>query len=127
AFAYRVFYLYVQNALRRLDRTIAVSEPCVESIAPLFPGRFEVIPNGVDTDLFRPLRPGERRPPGPPRILFCGRLEPRNALGTLLDAAARLAAQGRAFVLAAVGDAPLRPHYPRTAARPAAAARPLRH
>jgi phosphatidyl-myo-inositol alpha-mannosyltransferase len=108
ALAYRVFYLYVQNALRRLDRTIAVSEPCVESIAPLFPGVFEVIPNGVDTELFRPLRTDEPRPAGPPRILFCGRLEPRNALGTLLDAAARLATGGRDFVLDVVGDGPHR-------------------
>jgi phosphatidylinositol alpha-mannosyltransferase len=127
ALAYRVFYLYVQNALRRLDRTIAVSQPCVDSIAPLFPGRFEVIPNGVDTDLFRPLRPGESRPAGPPRILFCGRLEPRNALGTLLDATARLAATGRSFVLDVVGDGPLRPHYQRTAERLGVEGRVLWH
>jgi len=127
ALAYRVFYLYVQNALRRLDRTIAVSEPCVESIAPLFPGVFEVIPNGVDTDLFRPLREDEPRPAGPPRILFCGRLEPRNALGTLLDAGARLAAGGRDFVLDVVGDGPLRLHYQRSAERLGVADRVVWH
>jgi phosphatidyl-myo-inositol alpha-mannosyltransferase len=113
---YQLFYRYVSGALRRLDRRIAVSEPCVDAINPLFPARYDVIPNGVDCDLFRPLAPGED-PGGPPRILFVGRFEPRNALGTLLDACARLRRSGRRFVLEVVGDGPLRSHYQHSAAR----------
>ncbi len=116
ALAYRAFFTYVANTLARLDRKIAVSQPCVDAIGPLFPGPFTIIPNGIDAAAFRPAAPGEA-PAGPPRLLFVGRLEPRNALGTLLDAAARLKADGRGFVLQVVGDGPLRTHYERSARR----------
>jgi phosphatidyl-myo-inositol alpha-mannosyltransferase len=115
---YSLFSPYVTNALARMDRRIAVSEPIVETFEPMFPGgRWEVIPNGVDTELFRPLRPGEPAPPGPPRILFVGRFDPRNALDVLLDAAALLRDQGREFVVQVIGDGPTRPLYERQARR----------
>ena len=115
---YRAFSPYVGNALARMDRRIAVSRPIIETFEPLFPGgRWEIIPNGVDTELFRPLRPGEAAPAGPPRILFVGRFDPRNALDVLLDAAAILRDQGREFVVQVVGDGPTRPLYERQARR----------
>jgi phosphatidylinositol alpha-mannosyltransferase len=115
--AYRVFFRYVATALGRLDRRIAVSSACVEALAPYFPGPYEVVPNGIDCDLFRPLAPGEQRPSGPPRILFVGRFDPRNELGLLLDAAALLRDEGRDFVVQVVGDGPTRPLYERQARR----------
>jgi phosphatidylinositol alpha-mannosyltransferase len=115
---YRTFSPYVSNALARMDRRIAVSQPIVDTFEPLFPGgRWEIIPNGVDTELFRPLRPDEPAPAGPPRILFVGRFDPRNALDVLLDAAAILRDEGREFVVQVVGDGPTRPLYERQARR----------
>jgi phosphatidylinositol alpha-mannosyltransferase len=109
---YRYFLAYVKSTLARTDRLIAVSEPCITAMRPYFTEQdFEIIPNGIDTDLYRPLAPSEARPDGPPRILFVGRFDPRNALDTMLDAARILADEGRDFVLQVVGDGPLRPKY----------------
>ena len=113
---YKYFFAYVRSTIARTDRLIAVSAPCVTAVRPYFPDAcFQVIPNGVDTDLYRPLRPGEERPPGPPRILFVGRFDPRNGLDALLEAAAILRDEGRDFVVQVVGDGPMRPVYHRQA------------
>lgn len=106
---------YVRHSLARLDRRIAVSEACITALAPYFPGEWDIVPNGIDCALYRPLGPGEERPPGPPRILFVGRFDPRNALGDLLEAAAILKAEGREFVVQVIGDGPARPVYERKA------------
>src|SRR5262245_855093 len=103
--------------LARLDRRIAVSAACVSALAPHFPGRYDIVPNGIDCELFRPLGPGEPPSPGPPRILFVGRFDERNALDVLLDAAALLRERGRSFVLQVVGDGPARRRYAAQAAR----------
>jgi phosphatidyl-myo-inositol alpha-mannosyltransferase len=115
--AYTVFFRYVTTALSRLDRKIVVSEACIKALEPYFPGPYDVIPNGVDCDLFRPLGPGEQRPAGLPRILFVGRFDPRNALGDLLQAAATLKADGRSFTIQVAGDGPARKVYERQARR----------
>ena len=114
---YRIFHRYIAGSLAVLDRRIAVSEACARSIGRIFPGRYEIIPNGVDCRQFRPLRTDEPRPGGPPRILFVGRLDPRNGLGTLLVAAARLRAGGREVVVQVVGDGAARTRYRREARR----------
>ena len=109
---YKHFFAYVRSTMARTDRLIAVSEACVTALQPYFgDAHFDIIPNGVDTDLYRPLAAGEERPPGPPRILFMGRFDPRNGLDTLLEAARILQDEGRAFVVQVVGDGPLRPKY----------------
>ena len=78
---YKHFFAYVRSTMARTDRLIAVSEACVTALRPYFGDRpFEIIPNGVDTDLYRPLAGRGARPPGPPRILFVGRFDPRNGL-----------------------------------------------
>ena len=115
--AYRVFHRRLTGWLARLDRRIAVSQACIDGLTPTFPALYDVIPNGVDCDRFRPLRADEPRPAGPPRILFVGRLEPRNALGDLLKAGAILAASGRDFVIQVAGDGPTRGVSERLAAR----------
>ena len=95
---------------------IAVSEACITALRPYFRDQpFQIIPNGVDTEMYRPLRADEERPPGPPRILFVGRFDPRNGLGTLLDAARILKEQGRDFVVQVIGDGAARPKYHRMA------------
>jgi phosphatidyl-myo-inositol alpha-mannosyltransferase len=113
----RVFHGYVAGAVSALDRRIAISQACARGVERVFPGRYDVIPTGVDCRLFRPLLPHEGRPDGPPRILFVGRLEPRNGLGTLLRAAAILRAQGRRFALQVVGGGAARSRYERDSAR----------
>jgi phosphatidylinositol alpha-mannosyltransferase len=102
---YRYLFAYVRSTVHRTDRMIVVSEACITALRPYFRDQpFQIIPNGVDTDLYRPLGPDEPRPPGPPRILFVGRLDPRNDLRTLLDAARILKDEGREFVVQVVGD-----------------------
>ena len=113
---YRHFFAYVRRTMERTDRLIAVSDACVTAVRPYFGDQaFDVIPNGVDADLYRPLGPGEQRPPGPPRILFMGRFDPRNGLDTLLEATRILMDEGREFVVQVVGDGPMRPVYHRQA------------
>lgn len=110
--AYKHFFAYVRSTMARTDRLIAVSDACVTALRPYFgDDHFDIIPNGVDTDLYRPLGPGESRPAGPPRILFMGRFDPRNGLDTLLEATRILVDQGREFVVQVVGDGPLRRKY----------------
>jgi phosphatidylinositol alpha-mannosyltransferase len=106
--AYRLMGPYVRRVLARLDRRIAVSEACVDGLIGSFPGSFDVIPNGVDCERFHPIAADGPRPDGPPRILFVGRLEPRNALSDLIHAAAQIAASGRDFVVQVAGDGPTR-------------------
>jgi phosphatidylinositol alpha-mannosyltransferase len=114
--AYRTFFRYVTATLARLDRRIAVSEACVQALSRYFPGPYDIIPNGIDCDLFHPVEPGGR-PAGPPRILFVGRFDPRNALGDMLDAAAWLRDHGYDFALQVLGDGPTRAVYERQARR----------
>jgi len=116
--AYRFLRPYLATALGNADRKIAVSEACVVSSGQYFPNEhFDIVPNGIDTDFFRPLESVEDRQPGPPRILFVGRFDPRNGLGTLLDAARILQDQGFEFEVQVVGDGPARPLYERHAKR----------
>jgi len=112
---YRWFFAYVRSTIARADRLIAVSDACVQALRPWFPQPFDVIPNGVDTELYRPPAEGEGRPAGPPRILFVGRFDPRNRLDVMLDAARVLKDEGRDFVVQVVGDGPLRQRYQRQA------------
>lgn len=115
--AYRAMGRYVRNGLDRLDRRIAVSDACITALSPYFPGEWDVVPNGIDCGMYHPLAGPADRPPGPPRILFVGRFDPRNALGDLLEAAALLKAEGREFTVQVVGDGPARPMYEQKARR----------
>jgi phosphatidylinositol alpha-mannosyltransferase len=110
--AFRVLHPYISTALGNMDRKIAVSQACVVSLEQYFPDEpFDIVPNGIDTEFFHPLDDPSERTPGPPRILFVGRFDPRNGLGTLLDAARVLQDQGFEFEVQVVGDGPARPLY----------------
>jgi phosphatidylinositol alpha-mannosyltransferase len=116
--AYRVMRPYIATALGNADRKIAVSQACVMSTGQYFPHEhFDIVPNGIDTDFFHPLESAGDRLPGPPRILFVGRFDPRNGLGTLLDAARILQDRGYDFEVQVVGDGPTRPLYEHHAKR----------
>ncbi len=114
---YRLAKGYLNRVLARLDRRIAVSDACVDGLTGSFPGTYDVIPNGVDCERFHPIEADGARPDGPPRILFVGRLEPRNALSDVIRAAAQVAASGRDFVVQVAGDGPTRAVNERLAKR----------
>jgi phosphatidylinositol alpha-mannosyltransferase len=114
----RVFRRPLQRRLDRLAAQIAVSEPVVRALSRYFRGSWEIIPNGVDVDLFHPN--GRRETDylaGGPRLLFLGRLDPRNGLETVLEAMPRILQRHPRTTLVIAGDGPLRRMYER-AARP---------
>lgn len=113
-----VFRRPLQRRLDRLAACIAVSEPVVQALSRYLRGSWEIIPNGVDVNLFHPngRRPTDYLTRGP-RLLFLGRLDPRNGLETVLDAMPRILKQFPRTTLTVAGDGPLRRVYER-AARP---------
>ncbi|HET7295534.1 MAG TPA: glycosyltransferase family 4 protein [Gemmatimonadales bacterium] len=112
----RVFQRPLQRILDRHEATIAVSQPVVDANSRYFHATWDIIPNGVDTGFFRPngRRPVDGRTDDP-RLLFLGRIEPRNGLGTLLDAMPRILARYPRAVLTVAGDGPWRNYYERRA------------
>lgn len=95
---------------------IAVSQPVVEAHARYVRADWEIIPNGVDTGFFRP---NGRQPADPgrqaPRLLFLGRLDPRNGLETVLRAMPAVLERYPDATLDIAGDGPLRGLYERLA------------
>jgi len=84
---YRVFRAPLQRMLDRHAATIAVSRTARDAMSRYFTAPWEIIPNGVDTTFFRP---GLGRGSDGPRLLWLGRIEPRNDLGTVLAAMPRI-------------------------------------
>jgi phosphatidylinositol alpha-mannosyltransferase len=75
----------------RLDRLIAVSEAAYNFAYGMFPGNYQIIPNGIDLNRF-----GGTRRSGPTdlhhsiTILFVGRLDKRKGFQTLFEAFIKL-------------------------------------
>jgi len=114
--AYAVGGRFFQRRLSRLAATVAVSRTVIQGHERYFDADWTLIPNGVDTQLFTPNAP---RPtairPNVPAVLFLGRFDPRNGLGSLIDAFKRVRGRRRPAQLVIVGDGPLRPFYRRIA------------
>ena len=102
--------LLLQPYLTHIHRAIAVSEPARSFVNRYFPGfDMRVIPNGVDTSVYRPgLAPIRHLRDDHVNILFVGRLEKRKGLGDLLRAFRFLESRVRTTRLIIVGDGPLR-------------------
>ena len=112
---YSIFRRPLQREFSRLSARIAVSEPVVRAFSRYFRGDWEIIPNGVDIGYFHP---SGRRPMElslSPRLLFLGRLDPRNGLDVMLAAMPRILERHPRAELVVVGDGPLRPWYERRA------------
>lgn len=106
---------FFQKRLDMLSAAIAVSNSTTVALNRYFDADWQIIPNGIDTDVFHPSAPA---PPGidrdVPTILFLGRFDPRNGLTTLIDSFRRVKSRGnrgRQARLVVVGDGPLREHY----------------
>ncbi|HYL08267.1 MAG TPA: glycosyltransferase family 4 protein, partial [Candidatus Udaeobacter sp.] len=115
AFAHsNVGYFYgrplLQPYLTHLHRAIAVSEPARAFVTRYFPTVDpRVIPNGVDTGVYRPgLPPIRHLKDDHVNILFVGRLEKRKGLGDLLRAFRYMQPRAPKTRLIIVGDGPLR-------------------
>jgi len=100
----------LKGSLKHLDATIAVSPPAREFVRHYFPQLDpQVIPNGVDTERFRPgLTPIHHLRDGCVNVLFVGRLEKRKGLRDLLQAYGYLHERVPKTRLIIVGDGPLR-------------------
>lgn len=115
---YRTFRRALQRRLEKLSAAIAVSQSTIVALERYFDADWKIIPNGVDTELFRPDAPHPPELRGDvPTILFLGRFDPRNGLSTLIDAFKRVRGRGRRARLVIVGDGPLRDYYYRQAGR----------
>lgn len=109
---YRFGRQYFQGLLDRLDVAIAVSQAAVDAHAKYFEADWRVIPNGIDVREFHPDIPAPVvMRDGSPTILFVGRFDPRNALGTLIAAFDQVQREHRDARLVVVGDGPLRAYY----------------
>ncbi|OLC03373.1 MAG: hypothetical protein AUH46_05535, partial [Gemmatimonadetes bacterium 13_1_40CM_70_15] len=110
--SYRVLRAPAQRLLDRHAATIAVSQPVVDVMSRYFRADWQVIPNGVDVSFFQPngRRPTDALTQGP-RLLFLGRIEPRNGLGTLLRAMPAILASFPRARLFVAGDGPWRRFY----------------
>lgn len=113
---YSVFGPYFQKRLEMMSAALVVSHSTTLMLDKYFSADWQIIPNGIDTDVFRPDAP---LPPGferdVPTVLFLGRFDPRNGLSTLIESFRRVKSQQRDARLVVVGDGPLRDHYYRQA------------
>lgn len=101
---------------KKIHGRIAVSRSAKTLAGEYFPGKYTIIPNGVDLTRFRPQ--GKKLPrfnDGKINLLFVGRIEPRKGLIFLLRTLANLK-DGR-LRLIVVGDGPLRAECERFAQR----------
>jgi phosphatidylinositol alpha-mannosyltransferase len=109
-----VGYYYGRRLLRpyleHLHRGIAVSEPARAFFNRYFPDYpLRVIPNGVDTSVYRPgLSPIRHLRDENVNVLFVGRLEKRKGLGDLLRGYEFMRQRVSRSRLIIVGDGPLR-------------------
>ena len=88
SFPYAASRKFVHWLAQRLDLRIAVSEEAARFIRRYIGGEYTIIPNGVDTERFRPdVSPVEQWRDGRPNVLFVGRFdESRKGFGVLLEA-----------------------------------------
>lgn len=109
---YRLLSPVTRRVAGRLDARIAVSVAARQFAAHglgLPPGRWRVIPNGVDAAAFASATAlPELADPDRPLLLFVGRLEPRKGLDVLIRAFLRLRASRPRLRLCVVGDGPER-------------------
>ena len=111
--AHQRLHALTRPLLRRMYRDaaglIAVSDSLRSAALAVLPGaRIEVIPNGVDTERFKPTA-GRAEPSGKPELLFVGRLREFKGVQDAIAALPALARTlGRPARLTIIGDGPSR-------------------
>ena len=109
---YFLFNDFFQKRLDMLAAAICVSHSTTVALERYFTAPWQIIPNGIDTEVFHP---SVAAPPAirkdVPSILFLGRFDPRNGLSTLIESFRKVKGKGREAQLVVVGDGPLREHY----------------
>jgi len=103
---YRLLRPLLIPLFNRLGDAVAVSEAAratLEAVTGRRASRIDLLPNGVDLDLFERTEP---YPADRPAVVFVGRHEVRKGLGVLLEAFSTSALEARLWV---VGDGPERP------------------
>ncbi len=113
---YNIFkhYLY-ERYFRRYDGLIAVSPIAEQTMAHFFSGRYKIIPNGVDTEIFSP-GPSlllDRLPKSSLKLLFMGRFDAKKGLRHLLKALPAIKKAWPDVKLVVCGGGPLEKHYRR--------------
>ena len=101
---------------RNADLVVTISDYSREKLVQLYDvdkSKVRIVPNGVDTERFKPSEGGEelKRRIGlgnRPIVLFVGRLIPRKGLSYLIEAAKVIVRECRDVVFLIVGDGPLR-------------------
>jgi phosphatidyl-myo-inositol alpha-mannosyltransferase len=99
----------LQPLARRLRARIAVSDAARRTIEPHFPGRYEIVPNGIDVKRFQIARPRPAIMAADRRwVLYVGRLEPRKGVDVLIYAMHRVQKRAPEAALLIIGDGPER-------------------
>jgi len=83
--------IMLRRRLHKLDGKIAVSRAAMEFASKYIPGYYNIIPNGVDVELFSPdVSPVDEFYDGKLNILFVGRLEKQKGVDYLVRAYRRI-------------------------------------
>jgi phosphatidyl-myo-inositol alpha-mannosyltransferase len=117
SFMYAAGRKLLRGLAKRLTVRIAVSEVAAHFVRRYIGGEYTIIPNGVDTEFFRPDRPPiEMWNDGRPNVLFVGRFdEPRKGFPVLFDAWADVQAERPDARLLVVGRGDPEPFRQRAA------------
>jgi phosphatidyl-myo-inositol alpha-mannosyltransferase len=101
-----------KTIVNRLNAQIAVSKTTTDALGRYFDLDAKIIPNGVDTDLFRPeAAPLGKFDDGKRNLLFLGRFDPRNGLALMLKAFEIIKSGFPDVRLIVVGNGPLDFYY----------------
>lgn len=108
----RLMHRAARFAFEHAEVVLPVSEDLEQALAAQgVRARFRVVPNAVDERLFHPAAGPSRTSGDPWRLLTVGVMYEAKGYDLLLEAAARLRAEGCAFRLDVVGDGPLLREY----------------
>ncbi len=114
SYGYVLWEPVLEQYFRKLDGLIAVSSVARDSVSKYFPGKYRIIPNGIDTERFHPdVKPIDDLDPNVPKILFVGRFEPRKGLKYLLQAFPHILREVPNAKLVVVGQGVLEHYYRR--------------
>lgn len=107
---YALFRRPLSRLAARLDARIAVSPSAERFAGRYFPGRYEIVPNGIDCERFNPhIPPIERWRDGRLNVLFVGRMDRRKGLPNLFSALSLAQKESkRGIRLILVGEGKLR-------------------